>query len=486
VIHRKTYKGLEAVKSFCFVLFLPLVVNPVSASDLQQFQAGFGEVDITPHLTGKPVLLAGFGANRKATAVLDPLAVRAVVLRSGGKTIAIACADVVGLFLPSVERVRKELTGFDYVLVSSTHNHHGPDTMGLWGPNPFISGIDSDYLRRVESAIAQAVRDAEKSLQPVTGRIGAVNAPDLLHDSRPPIVKHDEMVVLEFRNAADKPAGVVVQWNCHPETIDSKSTRVSADFVGETVKELKRRYSCPVVYLTGTVGGLMTSINVDVRDEKGQSLPEGSVEKMHRYGQLLAAKASDAIRTAKPIGLTPFTIRSRSVALPVDNRRFALAQSLGVLDRPMERWTGDPRQEMMPLKDLGAERPAIRTEIACLGLGELSVAVIPGEIYPELVLGKVQDPADPAADFPDAPIEPSIYHSMPGPHKMIVGLGNDELGYILPKRQWDEKPPFTYGQKKAPYGEVNSLGPDAGPLICITFQDLLKETKIDATPRRKR
>ena len=39
-----------------------------------------------------------------------------------------ACADVVGLFLPSVERIRKELPGFTYVLVSSTHNHHGPDT----------------------------------------------------------------------------------------------------------------------------------------------------------------------------------------------------------------------------------------------------------------------------------------------------------------------------------------------------------------------
>ena len=25
---------------------------------------------------------------------------------------------------------------------------------------------------------------------------------------------------------------------------------------------------------------------------------------------------------------------------------------------------------------------------------------------------------------------------------MIIGLANDELGYIIPKRQWDEKPPF--------------------------------------------
>jgi hypothetical protein len=158
----------------------------------------------------------------------------------------------------------------------------------------------------------------------------------------------------------------------------------------------------------------------------------------------------------------------------VDNRRFILGKQLGILDRPMERWTGDWAQPVAPLAELGKDRASVRTEIAWLRLGELDVAVIPGEIYPELVLGKVQDPADPAADFPDAPIEPSIYGQLKAPYRMIVGLGNDELGYILPKRQWDEKPPFTYGQSKAPYGEVNSLGPDTGPLLCAAFQDLVK------------
>jgi hypothetical protein len=56
---------------------------------------------------------------------------------------------------------------------------------------------------------------------------------------------------------------------------------------------------------------------------------------------------------------------------------------------------------------------------------------------------------------------------------MLVGLANDEIGYILPKRQWDEKAPFCYGRKKAQYGESNSVGPEAGPILCKAFQDLL-------------
>src|SRR3954453_15485379 len=81
--------------------------------------AGFAEADITPDLSAGTVFLAGFGQNRKATAVLDPIAVRAMVLPDGSQTIAIACADVVVLFLPSTQRIRQELSGFGYVLVSS-------------------------------------------------------------------------------------------------------------------------------------------------------------------------------------------------------------------------------------------------------------------------------------------------------------------------------------------------------------------------------
>ena len=44
----------------------------------------------------------------------------------------------------------------------------------------------------------------------------------------------------------------------------------------------------------------------------------------------------------------------------------------------------------------------------------------------------------------------------------------------MPKRQWDEKPPFCYGAKKAPYGESNSLGPDTAPLLCEAFAQMMK------------
>jgi hypothetical protein len=475
--HRENQK--KGVPLFWFSLCLCVsVVNSSSRAAEPPLEAGFGEADITPALGVKPVYLAGFGQNRKATEILDPLMVRAVVLRHGETKIAIASADLVGLFFPTVQRVRKDLVGFTYVLVSSTHGHHGPDTIGMWGPNPFTSGVDPDYLKRVEAQIVSAVRAAEKNLRPVAARIGHVSAPELLHDGRQPIVLHDELVALQFRDpGTEKPAGIVVQWNCHPETLASNNTRLSSDYVGLTVRALREKYGCPIVYLTGTVGGLLTTIRVDVRDEKGEKLPEGSVEKMRRYAQLLARRTDEALSQAKPLSLTPMQIRTRELALPVDNKMFLVGKQLKVLDRPMEVWTDDPYQQPTAPATDPAAKAAVRTELGWLRLGDLDVAVIPGEIYPELVLGKVQHPPDKGADFPDAPIEPAIYADLDRPYCMLIGLGNDEIGYILPKRQWDEKPPFTYGQMRAPYGEVNSLGPQTAPLLCKAFRELVKGNK---------
>jgi hypothetical protein len=457
-------------------LFLAVLVPLPSpgAGDSSGLEAGFGETDITPKLGPKPVFIAGYGQNRKATGVRDALKARAFVLRNAGRKVAFVCMDLVGFFNPNVENVRRKLRGFDYVLVSSTHVHEGPDTLGLWGSGPLVSGVDPEYIAFVEEQAARAVEEADRACKPAAARIGTAHAPELLHDGREPYVLHDELVALEFHGATGgAPAGLVVQWNCHPETPDSKSTELTSDYVATTVAKLRERHHCPVVYLTGTVGGLMTTLHVAVKDRDGKVLPEGSIAKMLRYGELLADVADRALKDAQTLRLTPLEVRHRPLFLPLDNKLYLLARQVGVLERTGYVWTGDSASAKPEKPEDGDKRLCTKSELAYLRLGELEVAAIPGEIYPELVLGKVQDPPDRGADYPDAPIEPAIYHQFRGKHRMIVGLANDEIGYIIPKRQWDEKPPFCYGRKSAQYGEQNSLGPDTAPLICEAFKGLV-------------
>ena len=458
----------------CMIVVLLCVLGSHIQAAESKLTVGFADADVTPDMK-KPVYIAGFGMGRQAVGVHDPIMCRCVVLDDGESKIAICSIDLVGLFLPEVERIRKQLSDFDYVLVSCTHNHEGPDTIGLWGGSPFQSGVDPDYLDMLVKQAVDTIIKADSSRVAVHGKIGLASDGNLLSDSRKPIVKHDELVALQFLDANEKPAGIVVQWNCHPETLGS-SKLLSGDFVPATVKHLQTKYNCPVVYLTGTVGGLLSALSVEVRDSDGNLLARNSFEKTERYGELVGMLADKALSQATDIPLTPFAIHRRTILIPVENGLYRIAKQFGILRRKMYLWNGRS-DEKRPTEATDASKSvAVQTEVGYLQLGKLEIACIPGEIYSELVLDKVENPAQPGADYSDAAIEPAIYPLM-GKHKMIIGLANDELGYFIPKRQWDALPPYCYDRKESQYGEINSVGPEASMIICKTFRDLVSESK---------
>ena len=79
-------------------------------------------------------------------------------------------------------------------------------------------------------------------------------------------------------------------------------------------------------------------------------------------------------------------------------------------------------------------------------------------------------------DYDLEPVEvPYIRSQMKGDFNFVVGMANDMVGYIIPKSQWDEEAPFTYGRDKAPYGEENSIGPETGPKVHKELGILLEE-----------
>ena len=179
--------------------------------------------------------------------------------------------------------------------------------------------------------------------------------------------------------------------------------------------------------------------------------------------------------------------------LPLDNKLFLLARQLGVLKREAFLWTGDPYKAEAGEADQGrTSRSACAREIAWLRLGDLDIAAIPGEIYPELVLDKVQDPADPGADFPDAPVEPAIYKQLRGPHRMLIGLASDEIGYIIPKRQWDEKAALLLRPQENPVRRGQQLGTEHGTVALSGVQgfgagqEVNRLSRVMQTPRSKR
>jgi hypothetical protein len=463
---------------------LVLLLTPAALTPALAVEAGFAETDITPKVGGKrTVWLAGYGMGRRAKGVHDPLLCRCVVLQDGDDRIAIVSVDLVGLQYPAVQQIRAKLPGFKYVMVSSTHNHEGPDVIGIWGRTPFHRGVDDAYVETVVERVVEAVQRAAASLTPVGASYGTAADETLLGDSRQPTVKDGVLRVLRFdapivageppdgaksaAGQASSPRGMLVQWNCHPEALGPKNLLVTADFPWATVDALRKKYDCPIVYVSGAVGGLMAPPRGGrIKDSTGNELLEGDYEYARVYGEEVAALAVKAVDAAEPIELAPFAIAARPISVPLTNVLYRAARVAGVLQREGLVWTGDFEQLGEPIVGDNADKPtAVQSEVAYLRLGDLHVACIPGEIYPELVYGKFQEPVDRGADFPEAPLEPTIAGLMPGPKWMLFGLANDEVGYIIPKRQWDKAPPYAYGREQPQYGEINSCGPDVAPVL---------------------
>ncbi len=72
------------------------------------------------------------------------------------------------------------------------------------------------------------------------------------------------------------------------------------------------------------------------------------------------------------------------------------------------------------------------------------------------------------------------------PYRMLFGLADDEIGYIIPKAEWDEKEPWLQNAKERWYGEVNSLGPETAPIIADTFRKLAGQKLVEAPAPKAR
>ncbi len=264
--------------------------------------------------------------------------------------------------------------------------------------------------------------------------------------------------------------GTLIAWGNHPETLWGRNLLITSDFphyLREYVEKglyrgdslLMKGTGGICIFLNGAVGGLMTtSPSVTVTDPiTGGEHRAPTFGKADAQGKQLAMLSLRAMKKPETIiENAGISLIAKTIFLPVNNKLFRLGASLGILNREFAGWM------------------KMRSEVAVLKIGTLSFVTIPGEVYPEIINGGIEAPA--GQDFQTGPVEvPPVREMMKGKHKFIIGLGNDEVGYIIPKSQWDTRKPFAYGKEKAQYGEINSLGPETGTIIHKALEKMLEE-----------
>ena len=423
------------------------------------------------------VWMAGFQNQRPAQGIHDELWARTMVMDDGAFRMAIVSIDCIGLGADDIIRIRKAVNDeaeVDYVIVSSTHTHEGPDVIGMWGSGDYKSGVDPDYIDYLIQQSARSVEIATDRLRSARLRVAhdLTGAAHLVEDSRKPIVMDPGLMILEaVDEETDSTLGTLVEWSNHPETLWNENLQITSDFphyMRESLERgvfhqdslVKEGVGGTAVYLTGSIGGLMTtSPSFPIKSIfSDTTYLDPTYEKAEEQGKQLALLALNALDSAEVIENTGIRLRAKSVELPLANPLFRLGAVLGILDKGMSGWM------------------TIRSEICVWSLGPITFLHQPGEIYPEIVNGGVEAPD--GADFGISPIErPALRDLMPGTYKFTVGLSNDMVGYIIPKSEWDQEAPYIYEYEDSPYGEINSLGPETAPILYKELVEVIRDIK---------
>ena len=439
-----------------------LLLLACAGSLFGEFRAGAFKTVISPALRDHPpVYMAGFGHNRVAATVHDDLYSRCVAFSTGHKPLVVCEVDLIGFFIDDVQRVRAKVPEAD-IVVASTHVHEGPDTMGLWGKAFGQSGIDDEYNAFVVDRVAEAAKGAMAALEPAAAALAVVHTPELdtfIDDTRPPVVHDPDLIVLSLTGKGGKRIATVVNWANHPETLGSRNTQISADYPGYFYKRLEAKLGGMAVLWNGAVGGMQSPLGAKIKDPAtGAVAAENSFRKTEVLGERVADLAAGAAGSAKPVRIDKVDFAERIINIPVTNKGFEMAAQADLYHGRKKTTADGATTTSVGLIRMSGKDPV------------LAVALIPGEMYPELSVGGVERYS--GADFPDAPIETPIKSMLNAPYKMLIGLADDEIGYIIPKTEWDEKPPYLNNAKKAWYGEENSVGPDAAARIAETIKTL--------------
>jgi hypothetical protein len=421
--------------------------------------------------------IAGMSNAKPAQGVHDDVWSRVVLLDDGKSRIAMISMDAIGFLHGDVIDVRKRIPeelNIDYTLISSTHTHESNDLIGIWGKNEFNSGVNPEMMEYVKTQTVAAIIEAAENLRPaklVFAEDLSKRDSSLMKDTRKPIVKATGIHLMQVLDAENHSTlGTIINWSNHPETLWSQNLLISSDFphyVREAVENgvyngdelMQEGLGGIAIYFTGTIGGLMAPHpSLPIADPfTGTLYLEPTYEKTKALGDHIALMSLEALRTeGDTVASSSIAVRAKTIFAPLDNLMFKIASGIGLLKMGMPEYF------------------KTRTEVGAIRIGPAMFLSIPGEIYPEIVFGGVEAPE--GREFDIQPIEtPPIQDFIKDRYKFYFGLSNDEIGYIIPKSEWDTGKPYLYNDERDTYGEENSLGPETGPLIYKSLIEMIQE-----------
>ncbi len=349
-------------------------------------RAGFARRDVTPDV---PVatLYDCPQTGGLTERIADPLFVRCAVFEARGRRAALVAWDQLAIGAALAEEAKTGLADLGVstadVLLSCTHSHTTPLTIGFRGRYP----ADEAYARRLcaatRAAVEEALADArECALGVGVGRFHATinrremgrlaNVNDIAADGG---TVDPELTVL--RICAGERTGLLVNLACHPLTMSAGDT-ISADFPGAMAAAIEAADPRAFAFFLQGAGG---NVNPKIH---------GGPAERDRFGAMVA---EEALRVADAIDCRPadeLAAALRVVDLPWAAQA-PLAEAQRILDRTRAGEAVADRdaawaRELLAAGEAGAIPDALAAPVQALRIGPLLIVAIPGEPFVQIGL----------------------------------------------------------------------------------------------------
>ena len=442
--------------------------------------------------------------NEDGSWVHDDLRTTALALQRGDQTVIMATADVYMIFSSDSAEIEKrarallpaDLAAGAQIIISATHNHHGPDT---------AFSVNDKWYDTMANQVADAIMRAAAAMEPATIEVATGTHRFGQADARDPLIVDPRLNVLRLASAdGDHTIATVIQWASHPETTlgwtppgdysaqcatkgwaaddcSADGRYFTADYPGIVRERVQAAVGGEVLYFNGALGSQIGPGHADVwqvdathPEGDGVTVPAGAqpvpgaadlrdqnLARTLAIGTQLAEGVLALLDTTAPLDVPAIEWKQQHFYTRLTNIGFRVLLAdgdLGWQSPPAYTCTGTPFTDDNCTDDGGAtvDDPVLtpltdsqirvgdvlKTQITWLQLGDVGFLFMPGELPPELVIGL---PDDFSADTAKYYSEPDLHavgadYEIPGdllslvPTKITftVGLGGDELGYWVP------------------------------------------------------
>ena len=405
----------------------------------------------------------------------DDQKVRTIAVSDGRGITIFSSIDTFGLANNEVRVIREKFQAYanekgyniTSINISALHQHSCVDTFGLNGDiigalftssfrNLFgmelPSGKNKNYMENLYKVTVQTMIDAVEGMEEGNLYYGTVDISEYIRDKRAPQVFDGNLNRIRFVPAKE---GATETWlvnlPIHCVGNGAAGTMLTGDYPYYIEKYLNEKENANFIQILGAELAISSNypevLELDPEIMKEYNNDEGYA-RTAAYGTLLA-KAAASIDN--DVAITPvLNVRHKELFVPVENSIFKLAARGGLLTNEV-------------VKD-GLDYYAA-TELGYVEFGtSIAVAIIPGELAPEIAYGGAITAAD---SWDGKDWKYTAFADATDKTLLVFGVTNDQIGYMMTDNDWRSY--LTENE------EIVSTGPKAGAIIADTYLTLFNE-----------